>query len=847
MNLISRRKFINSTSAVASGTFLMPMSNFFANNNNKWSPNAKDYKIHMIGHGHIDPVWLWPWNEGVSVVHSTFRSVLDRMKENSDFTFVSSSPQFFQWVSENDPEMLNEIRTRVEEGRWNIVGGWWVEPDVNIPNGEAMVRQGLYGQLTFERLLGRRAKIGFNPDSFGHTGTLPQILKLQGIESYAFMRPGPHEKTIPADIFWWEGLDGTRVLTYRIPISYNESRSVKNRVEQILERFQGQPVNSFMAFYGVGDHGGGPTKINIQSIEELKTEPGAPKVFFSTLDRYFEEIKADKTIELPIVKDDLQHHAVGCYTAEAEIKKGNRKSEAALMTSEKITGIGSAVWGANYPKKEFTSAWERVLFLQFHDSLAGTSVPEHSEKARNGYGYALEIADNAVYLALQKLEWQIPTEDSESQYLVVFNPHAWEINSVIEYPLPWNPNQQSSSIEDENGNALLHQWGTGVTQTGSRNKSLVANVKLPPMGYRQIRLKKGNSPVILNPVRAESNLLENEFLRVRFSESGTIGILDKESGQEIFANGETGCNAIVIDDKSDTWSHGIKTFSEEVGEFKNAKIKILENGPLRSTMRAISVFGDSTLTINWSLVSGKKELKAEVSLDWYEKLKMLKFSFPVNIDSPTATYEVPYGYIERATDGEEDPGQRWIDVSGKQNGAVYGLTVINDAKYGYNILKNDMRITVIRSAVYAHHDPWKLDMEEEYVWMDQGTHKFNMLLIPHRATWKDNNITRIAEEFMAPSFCIYQGIHKGRFPKSDSFLSVDKTNVIVSAIKQAEDNNDLIIRCVETSGKQTTAVLDLSFAGYKWEGHFRPCEIKSLRLNPDTGKTFEVNLLEDVL
>jgi alpha-mannosidase len=847
MNLISRRKFINNTSAAASGTFLMPMSSLFTNRDNKWSPNAKEYKIHMIGHGHIDPVWLWPWNEGVSVVHSTFRSVLDRMKENPDFTFVSSSSQFFQWVSENDPEMLNEIRTRVEEGRWNIVGGWWIEPDVNIPNGEAMVRQGLYGQLTFERLLGCRAKIGFNPDSFGHTCTLPQILKLQGIESYAFMRPSPHEKTIPADIFWWEGLDGTRVLTYRIPISYNESRSVRNRVEQILERFQGQPANSFMAFYGVGDHGGGPTKINIQSIEELKNEPGAPKIFFSTLDRYFEEIRKDKTLELPVVKDDLQHHAVGCYTAEAEIKKGNRKSETALITSEKITAIGSAVWGANYPKKEFTSAWERILFLQFHDSLAGTSVPEHSEKARNGYGYAFDIADNSAYLALQKLEWQIPAEDPDSQYLVVFNPHVWEVNSVIEYPLPWNPNQQSSSVEDENGNALLHQWGTGVTQTGSRNKSLVAMVKIPPMGYRQIRLKKGNSPAVLNPVRAENNLIENEFLRVRFSESGTIGILDKETRREVFANGETGCNAIVIDDNSDTWSHDIKTFSDEVGVFKNAKMKILENGPLRATVRAISVFGDSSLTIDWSLVSGKKELRAEVSLDWYEKLKMLKFSFPVNIESPTATYEVPYGYIERATNGDEDPGQRWIDISGKENGAVYGLTVINDAKYGYNILKNDMRISVIRSAVYAHHDPWKLDMEEEYVWMDQGKHKFNIQLIPHKETWKENNITRIAEEFMAPSFCIYQGIHEGRFPKSNSFFSVDKSNVIISAIKQAEDNNDIIIRCVETIGKKTTAVLDFSFAGYKWEGHFRPCEIKSLRLNPDSGKIFEVNLLEEVL
>jgi alpha-mannosidase len=198
--------------------------------------------------------------------------------------------------------------------------------------------------------------------------------------------------------------------------------------------------------------------------------------------------------------------------------------------------------------------------------------------------------------------------------------------------------------------------GPGITQRWFRNKNLVVKVKIPPMGYRQVRLKRGNSPAISNPASAENNILENEFLQVRLSKSGTIGILDKETGREIFANGETGCNAIVIDDKSDTWSHDIKTFSEEVGVFENAKLKILENGPLRATIRSITVFGDSNLTIDWSLVSGKKELKAEVTLDWYEKLKMLKFSFPVNINSPVATYEVPYGYIERATNGDEEPG-----------------------------------------------------------------------------------------------------------------------------------------------------------------------------------------------
>jgi alpha-mannosidase len=186
---------------------------------------------------------------------------------------------------------------------------------MNIPCGEAMVRQGLYGQLTFQKLLGKRATVAFNPDSFGHTGTLPQIIRLQGMENYVFMRPGPKEKEIPSDLFWWESPDGTRVLTYRIPISYNDSRSVRTRIEQVLDQLRNQPFKTFMTYYGAGDHGGGATKENIASINEILTEKGAPAVVFSTPDKYFSEIRKDRTLDLPVIKDDLQHHATGCYTA----------------------------------------------------------------------------------------------------------------------------------------------------------------------------------------------------------------------------------------------------------------------------------------------------------------------------------------------------------------------------------------------------------------------------------------------------------------------------------------------------------------------------------------------------
>jgi alpha-mannosidase len=843
---ISRRCFINRAAAGTAGIVFNPLLHKTEQQNQQegnWPAGAGKYRFHLIGQAHIDPVWLWPWSEGIAVVHSTFRSALDRMNETPDFAFTASSAQFYEWVAENDPEMLKEIKQRIEEGRWNIVGGWWVEPDMNIPSGESMVRQGLYGQMTLQRLFGCRATVAFNPDSFGHTGTLPQIIKSQGMENYVFMRPGPKEKDIPSDLFWWEGPDGTRVLTYRIPISYNDNRSVRTRIKQVLEQLKDQPYKTFMTYYGAGDHGGGATKENIESVQEIKTEKNAPVLMFSTPEKYFKEIRNDQELRLPVINDDLQHHARGCYTAEAEIKKNNRLAESALVTAEKISSLGSAIWKFKYPGEEFTSAWKRVLFLQFHDSLAGTSVPEHSTTAREGYGYALDIAHQAIYTAVQKLEWQVASEDPASQYLLVFNPHAWEIKGNLEYDLNWDTRKISEAL-DEKGNLLRHQWTAGTTETGSRT-GLVVRTSVPAFGYRQIRITQGNDQELTPGVTAEKNTMENEFFRITFSDSGTVGIWDKENNREIFKGGNTGCRAVIIDDPSDTWSHDIKSFSKEIGSFGNASVKMLESGPLRSTARVVSKYGGSTLSVDWILYADLHTVEAKVTLNWNEHLKMVKFSFPVNIGSPVATYETPYGFIKRTANGEEEPGQRWIDVSGTEGGSTYGLAVINDAKYGYSVNGNDMRISVIRSAVYAHHNPRVLDMKAEHIWQDQGIHTFRMQLVPHAGTWQKSNIVRKAEEFLSPTIVIYQGIHGGSMPKAGSFLAVDNENIVISAIKQSEEGEDLIIRCVETSEMNNTATLDLAFLNRKWTGNFRPCEIKSLRVNKKTMDIKEVNLLEE--
>jgi alpha-mannosidase len=723
------------------------------------------------------------------------------------------------------------------------VGGWWVEPDVNIPNGESLARQGLYGQQTLKRLFGRTAKVGYNPDSFGHPGSLPQILKLEGMEDYVFMRPGVNEKKVPGNLFWWKGIDGSRILDYRIPISYDDGNpTIAPQMQRTIAELTPRPLRDAMEFFGVGDHGGGPTKVNMISIREIQSEPGAPKILYSTPDQYFAEIRGTYRGDIPELNDDLQHHSVGCYTAEASVKKGNREAEASLVTAEKLSAVGSFAWGANYPKEEFTASWKRVLFLQFHDSLAGTALPEHYKTAREGQGRAIDVAQQAMYLSAQKLAWQVPTADPESNYLFVFNPHAWSTTENIEYDLGLS-DKDAYSVEDGDGARVPFQWVQATTAAQGRRR-IVAQVSLLAFGYRQIRIRKiaATGSAQESSLKAESNALENEFLRATFSPEGAIGIFDKAAGREVFRDAQTGARAVVFNDQNDTWAHNLVAYTDELGAFKADSVKLVENGPLRARMRVHSVYGNSSLTIDWILYAHSRRLEARVALDWHEHLKMLKFSFPIDVDDPTATYEIAYGAMKRATRGEEDPGQRWVDVSG--NGDSYGLAVINDAKYGYSVNGSDLRVSVTRGAVYANHMPQRIDPSLDYQWQDQGLQTFRMILVPHAGSWRDANIVRQAEELVAPPLVVYQGIHAGSWPQSNSFLSVDAPDVVVSAIKLAEEGEGVIVRFYETDGMETTANLDLHFANVRWSGKLHPFEIKTLRIDPHSKKVEEVNILE---
>jgi alpha-mannosidase len=812
-------------------------------NTGVWPAGSDQYTFQMIGNAHIDAVWLWPWHEAMSVVLSTFHSALDRMNEDPDVTMTTSSSQFYEWVAQTDPDMLAQIKKRVQEGRWDVVNGWWVEPDVNIPNGEALARQGLYGQEVLQQYFGKTATVGYNPDSFGHTGNLPQILKLEGMNDYVFMRPGVQEKSIPEHLFWWQGVDGTRALTFRILFSYADgSNSVEPLTKRSIAELSTQHDRDVMGFFGLGDHGGGPTKLNMASIKQVQTEPGAPKMIYSTPDRYFAEMRARiDSLTVPVVDDDLQHHSVGCYTAVASIKKENRESEATLAEGEKISEVASVAWGGHYPKHDFTEAWKRVLFLQFHDDLAGTALPEQYKWATDAEGRAVDVAQQAIDINTERLAWQVPTTDPDSTYLFVFNPHAWATTQDIEYDLSMREGTPTS-VTDYAGNAIPFQW-TQATTTAGRQR-LVAEVKLPPFGYQQIRITRtAPAAAPASPIKADDHSIENEHLKVTFAADGTMAIFDKDANHDVFKSG-TGARAIVYDDPNDTWAHNWVAYKDELGQFKLTSTKLLESGPLRAVLRVHSAWGNSTLTTDWILYAGSRNLQSRVSLDWHEHMKMLKFSYPVDVQNPKSTYEIAYGAIVKATDNEENPGQRWIDVDGDHAGSTYGLAVINNAKYGYSVDGSDERISIARGAVFANHMPAKILPEKDYIWQDQGVQTFEVTLVPHAGVWQDTNIVHQAEEMMAPPVIIYQGIHPGSRPLTDSFLSVDAPDVVISAIKQAEDGDDTIVRLYETAGRESTAHVDLKFANAKWTGTFHPFEIKTIRINAKTSAISEVNILE---
>ena len=835
--------------------------------------------FYFVGNAHIDPVWMWRWQEGSCEAKHTLRSVLDRMKEFPEFVFVCGASQVFEWVEEFDPAMFEEIKARVQEGRFVIVGGWYVQPDCNLPSGEGFARHSLYGQRYFKEKFGVTARTGYNVDSFGHNANIPQILRKSGMDQYVALRPGPHEKELPSHVLRWRSPDGSEVLYSRILRAYMTTYSlidVKGNLrenvvdaDELLFRMQevddlaSDDCDSALLFFGVGNHGGGPTTQNLKSIRQLKEAHPELELRISDVRDFFDD-QRKRYDEIPVLEDDLQHHAAGCYSAVSAIKKGVRKAENAMYAAENYALLARNVMGKKMPSHEaFAKVWKNILFAHFHDSMGGCSAKSVYEDEDIFLKETLAMAQRTENNALQSLSWRIGTADgSKGIPVVVFNPHPFAIEPLVTI------SKRIERLYDDGGNEVPSQI---VRSEDSRcRKKLgdtVFKAKVPALGwatywFRGAIPQQGFTPyyypdTAVKPeyeaaawvetlpsgneyTRDRELVLENKYLRVEFQKhTGYItSIFDKASGKEQLKG--LGAVPVVLDEYGyDTWAHAKTYWDKQVGQFMDAHITTLENGPIRARIKVVSRYNDSVLTQYFTLHQDSRQLEVEAKLDWHEKHKMLKLRFDTAFtENPHAFYEIPFGVFERPCNGEEEPGQSWIAV--KQGSE--GLALLNDSKYSYSIKDASLNLTVCRSPYYIDHARGDQDdAESEYT--DQGEQTFRYALLPMSGCgWGE--VTRAARLLNQPVTVIVENNHAGELPTALTGLSCDAANIIVTAFKRSEDGCGTVLRAYETEGRETTATFTGAALPSPLAAVWRPWSVQTYYLPDGSVQWKEVLLTE---
>ena len=760
--------------------------------------------VYLIGNAHLDPVWLWRWQDGFSEIMATYRSALDRLYEFPETKFTSACAVYYQWIEKIDPGMFREIQEMVKAGRWEITGGWFLQPDCNIPDGESFMRHTLISQRYFQEKFGVTAKTGYNVDSFGHNAGIPKILKAGGMENYVFMRPSPAEQGRNESLFWWESDDGSRVCTFRIPIRYNINHQRLDQLEEIIDKANGENLD-MMAFYGVGNHGGGPTIRLIDSINKMDRK----ELRYATTAEYFGKVRSD---DLPVIAGELQHHARGCYSAETSIKKGNRKCEQNLLAAEVFCTMAKALTGTEYPAKKLNKAWKNVLFAQFHDIMGGCCVQKAYADTGYLHGEAMSITEQEINAALQRITWNIDTLQGETlpsyKYdihsrgqwaiwehevlgtpVVVFNAHPWPVRQCVQvYAI-------ANKMTDPEGNEIPYQIVRGEHTDGTDKYNTAFMAEVPAMGYAVYRLftEKESQESFASELTATERTLENSCLSLELDPvTGDIcRLYDKKAGKLLIGKA---CKAVLLDETAcDTWAHDKKDLGPVVAEFTAQSFELKECGPVRASIRATVACGNSQIQRTYTLEAGSDRVRVYTKADFHEKHRALKFTFPLTEETVTA--KIPYGTVTRQGYTGEEPCGTWF--------ASGGLCVANDCKYSYDTCDGQMRMTVLRGAIYADH----FAVRDEYCeHMEQGIHEFEYSLFPHQ----DNSTSeKKAAELNFGLRRVMGSFHKGHLPEKMGCIDVSGDSVMISAVKQSEDGTGSILRAYEMDGKAASAKIKL--------------------------------------
>ena len=788
----------------------------------------------MICNAHLDPVWLWQRPEGIAEAISTFRVAADFCEEFDGFVFNHNESLLYEWVEENEPELFERIQRLVKEGKWRIMGGWYLQPDCVMPCGESFIRQIETGIKYFKEKFGVRPLTAINFDPFGHTRGLVQILKKCGYESYVFMRPSwvdaEHD-------FIWKGFDGSEILAHKMNCGYNSGKGkIMSKIERILEREYGDGIN--MMFWGIGNHGGGPSREDLIAIADYMKEHPENGLRHSWCENYFDRINKS---DLEVFDKSLNYTMVGCYTSMVRIKQAHRRLENDLAVCEKMLALS----GVSYDRNEFEKAEKALLFCEFHDILPGSSIKAAEDDSLRLFAYGSEVAEKHKTKAFFKLcEGQKKAKEGEIPVLV-FNPHPYKITQDIEVEFQlqdqnWNENEVTIiSVYDEKGNLLPSQnEKEACTFSLDWRKRVCFRAELEPMCINRFdcRLHVENMPKRRIEKCDETDeyfVFESEKMQVLISKK--TGLIDKYrvNGVDVLKPGSAGITAFR--DNEDPWGMTVDGFNEKVGEFillDNAKanafngypdaghnnVRVIENGAVRLKIQATFGYSDSFAVVTYSIPKNGDYIDIKIKMLSNDSSRFYKLSFDSAIENPEFWGQTAFGKEKLRMNGEEAVYQKWCGIFGKES----GLAVLNKGTYGGSADGGKLSISLLRTPVYSAHpigDRPLADDDRCHDRIDIGEREFEF-----RLTADTSNLDMQADIYNQP--CISLSFFpSGTKEKKDTAVELCNPDVILTRF--CKDDDGIRIRLLNSSDKSEKT--DFVIENNVFEINFGAFEVKTFR------------------
>ena len=761
-----------------------------------------DVSIVATGHAHIDVAWLWTLGQTRRKAGRTFHTALRLMEQFPDYHFTQSQPQLYDYVRQDYPELFEQIGERISEGRWETIGGMWVEADCNLSGPESLARQFLLGRSFFRKHYGDvDSPVLWLPDVFGYAWNLPQLIKEAGMEYFFTIKIGWSQyNRLPYDSFWWQGLDGTRVLTHfsttpdygAYASTYNAAADPKQALGTWTNFQQKELQHELLMAFGYGDGGGGPTREMQENIREMAHFPGAPQMRQASVAEFFQNLERESGDRLPTWNGELylELHR-GTYTTQSRNKRANRKSEFLLHDAEFAASLASLLApDYAYPSDDINRAWELVCLNQFHDIIPGSSINPVYVESLEQYEEVRYLGETVRNDALKAIGSRMDAD------VLVVNPTGFARRDMCFLAGEWPSDR---GLQDADGAAIAIQQGAGGVWLDCGALAPFSVTPLSEAGDASTGPKTN--------LAVSDNLLENDYLRVELNSAGDITRLyDKAAQRELLPPGAIANQFQAFEDRPlnwDAWDVDI-FYDDKMWTADPAhSVHVIEQGALRATIEIRRRILNSDYVQRISLAHNSPQLDFGTTIDWRERHVMLKVAFPLDVLAPAATYEIQWGNVERPTHRNtswdwarfETAAQKWVDLSEGD----YGMSLLNDCKYGHDIRDNVMRISLLRS-------PTSPDPEA-----DQGTHHFAYSILPHAGPWTESTIAA-AYALNDPALVVRTERGSTESSLTDiSLLSVDSPNIVVETVKRAEDGEGLIVRLYEARRTRGEATLTAAF------------------------------------